>query len=92
MLCLSETLDEKALKTLMRNMGLRTRFPKEYDAWEKKMIEIGKRFQKIIKQRQAEIHETLTKESGALQSTVREAVMDEILKAFPSALIVHLRL
>ena len=92
MLCLSEALDEKALKTLMRTMGLATRFPKEYDAWEKRRIEIGKRFQRIIKQRQEEIHETLRKESGALQSTVREAVIDEIMKAFPSALTVHLRL
>ena len=92
MLCLSETLDEKALRTLMRTMGLGTRFPKEYDAWEKRRIEIVRRFQKIITQRQAEVHETVTKESGALQSIVREAVMDEILKAFPSALTVHLRL
>ena len=91
-LCLSETLDEKALKTLMRTMGLGTRFPKEYDAWEKRRIEIDKRFQKTITLRQAEVHETLTKESGELQSTVREAVIDEILKAFPLASTVHLRL
>ena len=83
MLCLSETLDEKGLKFFMRTLGLGTRFPEEYDAWEKRRVEIGKRFQKILTQRRAEIHETLTKEFGALQSTVRKAVKDEILKVFP---------
>ena len=88
-LCLSEALDEKALKTLMGTMGLGNRFPKEYDAWEKRRIEIGKRFQKLITQRQAEIRKTLTEESGPLQSAVREAMVDDILKAFPSALPIH---
>ena len=76
----------------MRTMGLGTRFSKEYDAWEERRAEIDKRFQKTLTPRQAEIHETLTKDSGALQSTVREAVMDEILKAFPSALTSYPRL
>ena len=60
------------------------------DAWEKMRIEIDKHFLKIITERQARIHETLMKESGALQPTVREAVIDEILKAFPLASTVHL--
>ena len=90
MLCLSETLDEKALKTLMRTMKLGTQFPKEYEAWEKRRIEIEKRFQKIIIQRQAEIN--VRKEFGALESALREAVINEILRAFPSGLTVHTRL
>ena len=77
----------------MRTMGLGTRrFPKEYEAWEEQRIEIEKRFQKTIKQRQEESHEALQKESGDLESKVREAVIDKFLKAFPSVLIVHLRL
>ena len=80
---LSETLDEKALKTLMRTMGLCAWFPEEYSAWEERRIEIGERFRTIITQRQEEIHEILTKAFGALWLTVREAVKDEILKAFP---------
>ena len=91
-LCLSEALDEKALKTLMHTIGLGTRFPEVYGAWEKRRIEIKKRFQKIITQRQAEIYETLNRESRDLQSKAREAVIDEILKAFPSALTFHFRL
>jgi hypothetical protein len=67
----------------MRTMELGTRFPKEYEAWEKRRIAIEKRFQKTITQREEEAHETLQKESGDLESKVREAVIDEILKAFP---------
>jgi hypothetical protein len=67
----------------MRTMELGTRFPKEYEAWEKRRIEIEKRLQKTITQREVEAHETLQKESGDLESKVREAVIDEILKAFP---------
>ncbi len=81
-LCLSETLEDKALKTLMR-LGLSTRFPEEYEAWEKRRIEIEKHFQKTLTQRQAEIHVTLEQNSGDIQAKVREAVIDEILKAFP---------
>jgi hypothetical protein len=67
----------------MRTMELGTRFPKEYEAWEKRRVEIEKRFQKTITQREEESHETLQKESGDLESKVREAVIDEILRAFP---------
>jgi len=81
-LCLSETLDDKALKTLM-DLGLSTRFTKEYEAWEKRKTEIEKRFQSTITQRQAEVHVTLEQDSGDIQAKVREAVIGEILKAFP---------
>jgi hypothetical protein len=82
-LCLSEILDDKALKTLMSTMGLSTRFPKEYEAWEDRRTEIAKRFQNILAQRQAEISVTLEKNLGDIQAEVREAVIGEILKAFP---------
>ena len=82
MLCLSETLDDNAVKTLMR-LGLSARFPEEYEAWEKRRTEIEKRFQKILAERQANIHATLEQNSGDIQAKVREAVIVEILKAFP---------
>jgi hypothetical protein len=46
-------------------------------------MEIEKRFQDTLAQRQAEIHETLEKNSGDMQARVREALIGEILKAFP---------
>ena len=82
MLCLSETLSDNAVKTLMR-LGLSARFPEEYEAWEKRRTEIEKRFQKILAERQADIHATLEQNSGDIQAKVREAVIVEILKAFP---------
>ncbi|KAI9462918.1 hypothetical protein BJY52DRAFT_1221931 [Lactarius psammicola] len=80
-LCLSETLDDKALEILM-GLGLSTRFTKEYEAWERRKIEIEKRFQSTITQRQADVHVTLQQNFGDIQAKVREAVIDEILKAF----------
>ncbi|KAI9437933.1 hypothetical protein BJY52DRAFT_1229957 [Lactarius psammicola] len=81
-LCLSSTLDDKALKKLM-HMGLITWFTKEYEAWEERRIEIAKRFQETVTLRQAEINITLEKNTEEIQAKVREAVIHEILKAFP---------
>jgi hypothetical protein len=67
----------------MRTMELGTRFPKEYEAWEKRRTEIEKRFQQALSRRQAETHDGLQHNSGDIQAKVREAVIDEILKAFP---------
>lgn len=81
-LYLSKTLDDKALKTLM-DLGIGTRFPKEYEAWEKRRPEIlAKRCQRSLTPQQAEILVNLDEDSG-LQAKVREAVIVEILKAFP---------
>lgn len=81
--CFSETLDDQALKTLTRTIGLDVRFSKEYEAWEKRRTEIEKRFQQTLADRQAEIHATLEENSVNIQAMVREAVISEILKAFP---------
>ncbi|KAI9443992.1 hypothetical protein H4582DRAFT_2095349 [Lactarius indigo] len=81
-LCLSETLEDKAVKTLMR-LGLSTRFPEEYEAWERRRVEIEKRFQKILSRRQAEVHANLEQNSGDIRAKVRESVIGEILRAFP---------
>ena len=75
----------------MRTMELGTRFSDEYEAWEKRRVEIEKRFQKTIKQRQEGSYETFQKEAEDLESKVREAAIDEVLKAFPLASAVHLR-
>jgi hypothetical protein len=64
-------------------LGLSTRFPEEYEAWAKRRIKIEKRFQKILAERQADIHASLEQNSGDIQAKVREAVIVEILKVFP---------
>ena len=83
LLCLSENLEDEALKTLMHKMNLGTRFPKEYESWENRRSKIEKRFQTTLIERQAEIHLTVEQASGDIQATVRDAVIGEILKAFP---------
>ena len=82
MLCLSESLNDKALKTLMR-LGLSTRFPEVYEAWESQGIKIEEHFQRALADRQDEIYATLEKHSGEIQASVREVVLGEILNAFP---------
>ena len=82
MLCLSESLNDKALKTLMR-LGLSTRFPEVYEAWESQGIKIEEHFQRALADRQDEIYVTLEKHSGEIQASVREVVLGEILNAFP---------
>lgn len=47
-------------------------------------MEIEKRFLEVLTQWQTEMHEALKEGSGDLQSKVREAVIDEILEAFPA--------
>ena len=81
-LCLSETLDDKAVKTLMR-LGLSSRFPEEYEAWEKHRTKIEKRFKTTLAERQEETRATLEQGSGDIEARAREAVIVEILKAFP---------
>ncbi|KAI9455158.1 hypothetical protein BJY52DRAFT_1213406 [Lactarius psammicola] len=81
-LCLSKALDDKALRALMC-MGLNTRFPKEYEAWEDRRIDIEKRFLNSLTQQQVEVHITLERKFGDIQAKVREAVIGENLRAFP---------
>jgi hypothetical protein len=81
-LCLSESLEDKALKSLMR-LGLSTRFPEVYEAWESQGVKIEEHFQRALAERQDEIHATLEKNSGEIEASVREVVLGEILKAFP---------
>ncbi|KAH9023376.1 hypothetical protein EDB85DRAFT_2184321 [Lactarius pseudohatsudake] len=67
MLCLSDALDDKALKTLM-HIGLSTRFPEGCEAREERRIETAKRLQNTLTQRQAEIYVTLEQNSGDMQT------------------------
>jgi hypothetical protein len=75
-LCLSETLGDEALEALMR-IGLSTRFPKESESWAERKIEIEIRFQQTHTKHNREIPVV------AIQDMVRDAVIREILKAFP---------
>ncbi|KAF8270131.1 hypothetical protein EI94DRAFT_1572248, partial [Lactarius quietus] len=76
-LCLSESLDDKALETLTC-IGLSIQFSKEHESWVERKIEIENRFEKTLTKPSAKIR------AAAIQEMVREAVIGEILKAFPA--------
>ncbi|KAI9450269.1 hypothetical protein BJY52DRAFT_196728 [Lactarius psammicola] len=84
LLCLSEGFDNASLRPLITALGLRTRFQKEYEAWERGKNEIEHRFQQVVSQRKAEIHAKIEQDSDGIWVTVRRTIVGELLKTFPS--------
>ncbi|KAF8491332.1 hypothetical protein F5888DRAFT_1057818 [Russula emetica] len=82
-LCLSEKIDDKSLETLMK-LALIDRFPKDFAMWETRRGEIIQRFQGIRTERQNEMHIKLGGNLEDINVELREAVIIEVLKAFPS--------
>lgn len=83
MLCLPEKFDGAALKSLVTELGLRTRFRKEYETWENGRNEIGRRFQQILPKRKAEMHTKIEQDFEGMRMKVRRAVVGELLATFP---------
>jgi hypothetical protein len=81
-LCLSEKIDDKSLETLMK-LGPSDRFPKEFAKWERQREEIVQRFQGTRTERQKEIRTILERSHEEFQFGLREAVIIEVLNAFP---------
>ncbi|KAI9460718.1 hypothetical protein F5148DRAFT_1377366 [Russula earlei] len=82
-LCLSDTIDDKSLETLME-LGLKSKFPSEYTNWRKAREEIAHRFQETLVTRQEEMNAKLEQDFEGIRVKLREAVVVEVLKAFPS--------
>ena len=82
MLCLSEEIDDKSLETLMK-LGLHNRFSNEFTTWERRREEIRRRFQGTRTERQKEMHTMLERNREETKVKLREAVVIEVLKAFP---------
>ena len=81
-LCLSEKIDDESLKTLME-LGLRDRFPNEFTTWEKRGKEIMQRFQETRTERQKDMHTKLELDLEDMKVRLQDAVIIEVLKAFP---------
>ena len=81
-LCISEKIDDKSLETLME-LGLIDRFPKEFATWERRRAEIIQHFRGIRTERQNEMHIMLERNLEDINVELREAVIIEVLKAFP---------
>ena len=82
MLCLSEKIDDKSLEVLMK-LGLNDRFPKEFATWERLREQTIQRFQGIRTERQNEMHIKLERDLEDINAELWEAVVIEVLKAFP---------
>jgi hypothetical protein len=81
-LCISKKIDDESLETLMK-LGLRDRFPNEFATWERRRDEIKQRFQGIRIARQKEMHTMLEQNFEDIKVRLRDAVIVEVLKAFP---------
>jgi hypothetical protein len=81
-LCLSEEIDDESLEILMK-LGPSDQFPKEFETWERRKKEINQQFQGTLAERQSEIHTILERNLEEFKARLREAVIIEVLKAFP---------
>ena len=82
MLCLSEEIDDKSLETLM-GLGLSNRFSNEFATWERRRRETMQRFQGTCIERQEDMRAVLERNRENIKVKLREAVIVEVLKAFP---------
>jgi hypothetical protein len=80
---LPENLDKMSTDALITALGLRTRFPKEHDAWERNRKDIEYRFQKVLSQRRTKIHAKIEQEFEQVRAEVEEFVVSKLLKLFP---------
>lgn len=81
-LCLSEKIDDTSFEILMK-LGLADRFPKAFETWKKSRENIIQRAEGILSERQKEMHIKLERDLESINVEIREAVIIEVLKAFP---------
>ncbi len=81
-ICLSEKIEDKSLEALIK-IGLRTRCPNECTAWERRRKEVMQGFRGTITERQGEMHVKVEQSFEDMRVKLQEAVVAEVLKAFP---------
>jgi hypothetical protein len=82
-LCLSEKMEDKSLEALIKVIGLDTRFPKECAAWERRRTEVMGDFRGTFAERQIAMHAKIERDLEDISVKIQEAVIIEVLKAFP---------
>jgi hypothetical protein len=80
-LCLPEKFDV-SLKLLMAALSLKTRFQKEYEAWENKKDEIGRGFKGIFSQRKADMLTKIEEDPQEIRLKIRKGIVSELLETF----------
>ncbi|KAI9455150.1 hypothetical protein BJY52DRAFT_1224767 [Lactarius psammicola] len=83
-LVLPENLEVMSKRALISTLGLHTRFPTEHEAWESSETEIKHRFQEVTSLRKAEVHAKTEQDFAGIRVQVQRAVVNELLKTFPS--------
>ena len=78
-LCISEKIDDESLENLMK-LGPSDRFPNEFATWRRRREEMTRRLQATRTERQEAMH---TMFGRNFEDELREAVIIEVLKAFP---------
>lgn len=80
---LPENLDKISTESLITAFGLRTRFPKEHDAWENNKKDTERRFQRALSQKRMEMHVKFEAEFEQVYPEVEGFLISELLKLFP---------
>ncbi|KAF8548217.1 hypothetical protein OG21DRAFT_1449416 [Imleria badia] len=81
-LCLSEQLDEEAVRILVHS-GLEKRFQQHCRHWKHETSAVHNMTQSSIKMEIANAHARLQKELPALRRPMFEAILDEVLRLYP---------
>ena len=71
------------MEPLITALGLRNRFPKEYETWDRKKNDIERRFQRIVSEKQAKMHAKFDEDLEDIRPKVRRGVVRELLQTFP---------
>jgi predicted phage-related endonuclease len=80
---LPENLDKWSTEALITALDLRTRFPKEHDAWESNKKDIEHHFQKDLFQKRTETTANIEAEFEQVRAEVEGFVVSELLRVFP---------
>jgi len=81
-ICLSDKIEDTSLEALIK-LGLRTRFPDECTAWERRRKEVKQGFVGTVTERQDEVHFKLEQSFKDIRVKLQGAVVADVLKAFP---------
>jgi hypothetical protein len=85
-LVLSESLDEKAVQTLV-DIGIADLFPENCDKWRTTNQGIHARYMQELAKRKDMIREEIITREHSLRHALREVVVEEVMATFPYVLL-----
>jgi hypothetical protein len=85
-LVLSESLDEKAVQTLV-DIAIADLFPENCDKWRTTNQGIHARYMQELAKRKDTVHEEIARGEDSLRGVLRDVVVEDVMKIFPYVLI-----